>query len=518
MARSNSRMYALASGILAIGLLIGGVFAFSLVTLKADEQKPIRLVSSGGGTMTPLVEPKESVLPSPTQLSSTFNAVATAVKPVVVNVSTSQKVRAPQGFGWFPFGGDDLPSMPDDRYHRYRYDDRDESDSSRGMTQESLGSGIIVDPRGYILTNNHVVEKADKIDVMLPDARKTVSATVVGRDKPTDLALIKIDAGKDLAYARFGDSEAIQVGDWVLAVGSPFNLPQTVTAGIISAMGRGIGMGALSDNFIQTDASINPGNSGGPLVSMRGEIIGVNTAIYSPNGGSIGIGFSIPSNTARRVFEQLLSQGKVVRGWLGVSVQDVDPTIARNFNLKDEHGAMVSNVTDPKSPAAKAGLKRGDVIVEFDGRAVESRDKLVEFVTATEVGKRVRMKYYRDGKLMEADATLAERDLPDERSEEAKTASEHGSLGVGVDDLTPQTARRLRTDSEDGAVVMTVGRGSAADKARIQPYDIIHAIDRKPVRNAQDLTDALKKYKSGDDILLDIEREGNNQYVSVTLD
>ncbi|MEW6364281.1 MAG: PDZ domain-containing protein [Acidobacteriota bacterium] len=518
MVRFNRKLYALASGMMLIGLLVGGAFTMSMFTLRAEERK----AEPAGGTMTPLVQPQQSTLPSAQQLSSTFNAVSSAVMPVVVNINTSSKVRLPHGFNWF--GGEDMwPFGRDDRDREYRYDDRRDRDegNSQQFTQQSLGSGIIVDSRGYILTNNHVVEKADKIEVRLPSDKRTISASVVGRDRATDVALIKIDAGKELPYARFGNSDEVQVGDWVLAMGSPFDLPQTVTAGIISAKGRGIGMGPLSDNFLQTDASINPGNSGGPLVNMRGEVIGVNTAIFStnPNGGSIGIGFSIPANTVKGVYEQLLSKGKVVRGWLGVSVQDVTPAVVRNFNLKDDKGAFVADVNDPRSPAGKAGMKNGDVIVEFDGKKIDSRDQLVQLVTATPVGKQVSVKFYRDGKLMGVTVTLGERDLPEERSTEPeKKETGGGRMGIGVEDMTPQLQRRLRTDSTTGAVISQVDPGGPADTAGLQRGDIIHELERKPVNDAQDLIDLMAHTKAGDEVLLRVERDGSKLYVSVTLE
>lgn len=523
MARYDRRIYGFASGILAIGLVVGGMFAFSLSKLKADEEQ--KATVGAGGSMTPLVQPRESVLPSPIQLSSTFNEVSTTVKPVVVNINTSQKVRMGRNFGFWPFGDfgmggdDDTGGMPNDRYHRYRYDDRGgEQNEGPQITQQSLGSGIIVDSRGYILTNNHVIDKADKIVVTLPESRHSYAATVVGRDNASDLAVIRIDAGHALPYARFGDSEVAQVGDWVLAIGSPFNLPQTVTAGIISAKGRGIGMGPLPDNFIQTDASINPGNSGGPLVNMRGEVIGVNSAIYTPNGGSIGIGFSVPSSTAKSVYEQLITNGKVVRGWLGVTIQPLTQAMVKSYNLKDDRGAMVSDVADPKSPAAKAGLKHGDVIVEFNGKPVEGTDKLIDMVTSTEIGKRVTMKFYRDGKLLDTTVTVGERNLEEEQPQDTQKGEAHGRLGISLDDLTGDLARRLRTDSQDGAVVMDIERGSAADRAGLQRYDIIHEADRRPIRSARDLTDAVKGTKSGDEVLLGVERDGNNVFITITLD
>ncbi len=518
MVRFNSRIYTLAVAMLAIGLLVGAGFSLSLVKLKADESKP----PVTGGAMTPLIQPHEAVMPSATQLSSAFNAVSKAVQPVVVNINTSQKVRMQQGFQMFPFG-DDFPfgfgNNSDRRDRQYKYDDRgngDEGDSA-SMQQKSLGSGIIVDPRGYILTNYHVVEKADKIEVFLADVKKTITAKVVGKDKVSDLAVIKIDLDQGLPYARFGNSDETQVGDWVLAFGSPFNFPQTVTAGIISAKGRNLDGGPL-ENFIQTDASINPGNSGGPLVNMRGEVIGVNTAIVTPNQGNIGIGFAIPSNSAKSVMEQLINTGKVVRGWLGVSVQEVTPAMVRNFKLKDDKGAMIADVSDPKSPAAKAGLKTGDVIVEFNGTPIASRNKLVEIVTATDVGKKTVVKFYRDGKLQEADVTITERNLPDEQSETPEKREEHGRLGVSIDNLTPQMARRLRTNSEDGAVIMDIDPGSAADRAGLQQYDIIHEINRQPTKTAKDLTEAIKNTKSGDEILLSVERDGGSIFISVALD
>ena len=279
----------------------------------------------------------------------------------------------------------------------------------RSFTRRALGSGVIIDKDGYIVTNAHVVKGADKIVVTLQDGRedgREFDAKVVGIDEKTDVALLKIQSPGDLAVATLGDSDALHVGDWVVAIGNPFGLSETVTAGIVSAKGRVIGEGPY-DDFIQTDASINPGNSGGPLLNLQGQVIGINSAIYSQSGGNIGIGFAIPINLVKSVVAQLKAHGKVVRGWLGVAIQDITPDLAKSFGLKQAEGALVSDVT-PDSPAARAGLERGDIIVEYNGTHIEAAHQLPALVAGTEIGKTVPIKVLRNGESKTLSVTIAE--------------------------------------------------------------------------------------------------------------
>ena len=305
---------------------------------------------------------------------------------------------------------------------------------SEGSQQKSLGSGFIIDREGYIVTNNHVVENADEIKVKLADG-KEFEAKVVGRDPKTDLALIKIKGSADLHPLNMGNSDDLKVGSWVVAVGSPFGLEQTVTAGIVSAKGRTIGAGPY-DNFIQTDASINPGNSGGPLINTRGEVIGINTAIIA---SGQGIGFAIPANMAKNVVPQLKDKGKVTRGWLGVSIQEVTPELAQSFGIKDKQGALVAEVFKG-SPAERAGIEQGDVIVEFDGKQIKESKDLPQAVAATPVGKSVSLKLSRNGKAISKDLKVAEMD---EKTTEVAKAPTGKKLGIGVQNITPDIAQAL---------------------------------------------------------------------------
>jgi serine protease Do len=333
----------------------------------------------------------------PLEGAGSFSQLAKMVGPSVVNISA---VRVSGTKDFLPFGdlfGGDNPLG--DFFKRFFGDQTD-----KGTKQESLGSGFIIDKDGLILTNNHVVEKAEEIQVSLPDG-KTFEAEIVGRDPKTDIALIRIEAGAPLPPLPLGDSDQAEVGDWVLAIGSPFGLGNTVTAGIVSAKYRKIGAGPY-DDFIQTDASINPGNSGGPLLNTKGEVIGINTAIFSQSGGSIGIGFATPINMAKALLPQL-KKGEVVRGWLGVTIQGVTPELAGKFGLSEAKGALVSDVTEG-GPADKAGIARGDVITSFDGKEIKTMTDLPTIVGATPVGKSVKVEIVRKGKKKTLDVKVGE--------------------------------------------------------------------------------------------------------------
>lgn len=347
------------------------------------------LVSQGGckgkqsNTGTSTTETNTEVIGFP----QSFADLVEKVKPAVVNISTETTVRIP-GNPFRHFFGPDEEGPFGDFFKRFFGDIPD-----RELKQQSLGSGFIIDKDGYIITNNHVVEGADEIKVKLADKRE-FKAKVVGRDPKTDLALIKISSiFKDLPTLPLGDSDKIRVGDWVLAIGNPFGLEHTVTQGIISATGRVIGSGPY-DNFLQTDAPINPGNSGGPLINLKGEVIGINTAIIA---SGQGIGFAIPSNMAKTVITQLKEKGKVIRGWIGVSIQTLTPELAQSFGLKETRGALVADVV-PGGPADKAGLKRGDIIISFDGKEINEMSELPKIVAETPIGKTVNVKIIRNGK------------------------------------------------------------------------------------------------------------------------
>ncbi len=378
----------------------------------------------------------------------------------------------------------------------------------RSFTQRALGSGVIISTDGYIVTNAHAVKGADKIVVKLEDNRE-LNATVVGIDEKTDVALLKIQSPGDLAMATLGDSDALQVGDWVVAIGNPFGLSETVTAGIVSAKGRVIGEGPY-DDFIQTDASINPGNSGGPLLNLRGEVVGINTAIYSQSGGSIGIGFAIPIDSVKNVVEQLKAHGKVIRGWLGVAIQDVTPELAKTFGLKQTQGGLVSDVT-PDSPAARAGLKRGDVIVAYNGRHIEAAHQLPALVAATEIGKTVPLTVLRNGESQTLSVTVAEMPAQVAASGTAPAAAD---WGVTVSDITPDLARRFDLKETTGVVVTDVTPDSPASAVGLQHGDVITEADRKPVHNVGEYNQELAHARGR--VLLLVDRQGQRFFVALS--
>ena len=429
----------------------------------------------------------------PNQLPD-FVALAKRMQPLVVNISTTQvsEGRGGQEFG-SPFGDDD----PFNDFWRRFFG----GPAPRGpQRQRSLGSGFIIDSDGSILTNNHVVENAQKIVVKLLDDEQEYEAKLVGRDPKTDVAVIKVNAKKNLPAASLGDSDRLEVGEWVVAIGNPFGLDSTVTSGIVSAKGRHIGQGPY-DNFIQTDASINPGNSGGPLINLRGEVIGINTAIFSRTGGNIGIGFAIPINLVKEVLPQLRGKGKVTRGFLGVLIQKVTPELAESLGMDKGRGALVANVSKD-GPADKAGVKVGDVIVEFDGKEVKDSGDLPIIVARTGVDKRVRMKVLRDKKEITLTVTVGE--LKEE--EVVASSPEKGELGLTVQRVTPQMAESLGLEKADGVVVTVVEPGSAADEAGIRRGDIIMEIDRKPIRNIDEYKKSVAAIRKGRGVLFLVRR------------
>ena len=447
-------------------------------------------------------------LPGPEALSTVFIDVAGKIKPAVVNIST-EKVES-----GVPFEHPELRGPLDDFFERFFGGPPGE------QRRRSLGSGVIVDPRGYILTNNHVIERADEIEVQLSDETR-YAAKVVGTDPETDLAVIQIETNDELPSASLGDSDRLVVGEWVLAIGNPFGFGHTVTAGIVSAKGRIIGQGSY-DDFIQTDAAINPGNSGGPLVNMRGEIVGINSNIISATGGSMGIGFAIPSNMARNIYHQLVDHGSVTRGWLGVGIQELSPDLARSFGLEAKKGAVVSQVLGDDSPAAEAGLQAGDVIVAFNGQPVDSDTTLVRLVADVRPGQSVEVEFYRDGELESAQVELGERAANAQSEEPRSQETERGRLGVSVQDLTPQIASQLGTSTNAGVVIIGVDPAGPAADAGVRRGDIILEANRQAVENVDDLEIQLQSVPSGGDLLLRIERVGRGQsgflWISVKLD
>ena len=471
---------------LAIGLGISG---------SLDWLAPSRAVNLAGDAGSPEVK-SSAALPD-------FVSLAKKMRPVVVNISTTQVSEGREGPQEFasPFGEED----PFNDFWRRFFG----GPAPRGpQRQRSLGSGFLIDSDGSILTNNHVVENATKIVVKLSDDEE-YEAKVVGRDPKTDIAVIRIDGKANLPFASLGDSDRLEVGEWVVAIGNPFGLDSTVTSGIVSAKGRHIGQGPY-DNFIQTDASINPGNSGGPLINLRGEVIGINTAIFSRSGGNIGIGFAIPINLVKEVLPQLRGTGKVTRGYLGVLIQKVTPEIAESLGMEKASGALVANVSKD-GPADKAGVKVGDVIVEFDGKEVKDSGDLPILVARTPVDKKARMKVLRDKK--EVMLTVAVGELKDE--EVVATAPEKGELGLTVQRLTPQMAESLGLQKSEGVIVAAVEPGSSADDAGIRRGDIILEVDRKSVRNLDDYKKAIAGARKGRGVLFLVRRGENTLFLAL---
>src|SRR5438105_5058552 len=412
-------------------------------------------------------------------------------KPAVVNVSTKLNAEAQ--------ARPELRGRPDER----SFDDffkRFFDEGSRRPVR-AAGSGFVLNANGYIVTNNHVVENATDIQVKLDDGRE-LPAKVVGRDSKTDLALLKVDA-TGLPVIPLGDSTALQVGEPVMAIGNPFGLEQTVTTGIVSATGRVIGSGPY-DNFIQTDASINPGNSGGPLINARGEVIGINTAIFSRGGGSVGIGFAVPSSLAKTVITQLADHGKVERGWLGVSIQPLTRELAKSFKRDDNTGALVSAVT-AGSPADKAGIKAGDVIVEFNGKKVAKATDLPGLVADVPVGKDVPMVVMREGRELRLNANIGR--LQDESPAKLAETEGKGKLGLSVQPLTPPMARELGLKVKEGVLVREVVEGGRAAEAGIRAGDVIVEINRQPVRTIEDLRTRVEKQAKGEPMVLLVNRD-----------
>ena len=440
-----------------------------------------------------------------------FVKLAAKLKPVAVNISTTKVIKRRRRSFTHPYGrGGDDPFggfFGDDFLDRF-FGERPQRD----YKLRSLGSGFIIDKDGYIITNNHVIEGADEIKVRLSD-KEEFDAKIIGRDVKTDVALIKIDPPNGLPVAKLGNSDELKVGEWVMAIGNPFGLDQTVTVGIVSAGGRRIGAGPYED-FIQTDAAINQGNSGGPLFNTRGEVVGVNTAIFSTSGGNIGIGFAIPVNMAKNVVGQLREKGRVVRGWLGVIVQTVTPELAESFGLEQKTGALVADI-EADGPADKAGIKKGDIILKFDGKEIGEMSDLPLIVAQTEIGKKAKVAIVRNGKDITKEVRIGE--LKEDK--EYAFAGEEGRKDVGmeVSELTRELARRYGISETRGVLVTYVEAESPAGEAGIREGDVILEVNRGPVDTVDEYYGAMREAKKGEKILLWVKRGKNSQFVVLTL-
>src|SRR5882724_11270677 len=482
---------------LAIGILIGTIVSRGV---KGQESKK-------GSDATPLS------VPTPKELSNQFSQISKQLEPSVVNINTESTIktqrrrRGPAG----PEGEDQNPF--DDFFDRFFGGPG--GGNSGSIRERSLGSGVLVDPKGYIVTNRHVVEKADRIRVKLQDDPPGVlhDAKVIGTDQETDLAVIRIESSKPFPVAKLGNSDGMQVGDWVLAVGSPFGLQETVTAGIVSAKGRNIVPNRQFQSFIQTDAAINPGNSGGPLVNMSGEVIGINTAILTDTNAYAGVGFALPSNTVVQVYNQLVGPDhRVSRGSIGIMFNaQENPAIARVYGTGS--GVTVSDVT-PGSPAEQAGLKVGDTIVAIDGKSVKNGDELVADIAGRKPGSKIVVGFIRNSKKQEVTATVADRAklfaarLGDDDSSDVESGPKESKLGVTVRSLTQEMADRLDVPASKGVIVKEVKSGSFGEDVGLNRGDIILEINKQTVDSEEQFNRVSSTLKSGQDVVFLVRQRG----------
>jgi len=479
---------------------------------------------------------------SPADQLPSFAPMVEKVLPAVVNISVVQKVggsddendgddqgdNEDQNEGPAP-GAPNGPQTPFDDFLKRFFEQQQQNHHgggpapSPGQKIMALGSGFIIDPSGYVVTNNHVVGEADKVTVIFQDDSKH-PAKIIGKDAKTDLALLKIDAPSPLPYVKFGDSDKARVGDWIIAVGDPFGLGGTVTKGIISARGRPVEDQSYVD-FLQVDASINKGNSGGPTFNLAGEVVGINTAIFSPNGGSVGIGFAIPSNSAKPVLDQLRASGKVERGWLGVQIQEVTSEIASSLGMNKDHpiGALVAAVTD-NSPAAKAGIKVGDVVEKFDGKSVDKMRDLPRLVAETPIGKNVDIVVLRNGQHVTVQTVVAQLDDTKLASAQAggeDKAGKASSLGLSLSSLSTDARKRLNIPKEiNGVLVSRVKEGSPAADRGIEAGDVIVQVNGQAVGKPEEVVAQVQSVKPGDkkSVLFLVNRHGTNRFVAIDPD
>jgi serine protease Do len=475
---------------LVVGILIGSVLSGRVSATKG--------FGFAGTTATPLT------VPDPIPASNTFAGIVNKVEPAVVNIATTQVLERRQNRKRRaqPYDQDDPMQDFFDRFFDGRGNQQPQAD-------RSLGSGVIVDKRGYILTNNHVIEQATKIQVQLNGESTRYTAKVVGVDDETDLAVIKIDANKDLPVAKLGNSDGVQVGDWVLAIGSPFGLQATVTAGIISAKDRA-NIGQQFQRFLQTDAAINPGNSGGPLVDLSGQVIGINTAIITGSRGYEGVGFALPSTMAIKVYDQIIKQGRVTRGSIGVSFQEEISTNPITLKSLGAPYGIVIETVQPGSPAEKAGLKGGDVITSVNGRPVKTGNDLVNPILDTPIGNKVKLTYMRDRAQKETSATVEDktRVFPNTAGNLGNQPGESApsEFGLHVEDMTPDRGKRVGIEGQKGVIVTEVEPASFAEDLGLGRGDVISEINRTSINSVDDYRKAVSNVKPGDDITFKVLR------------
>ncbi|UCF30748.1 MAG: DegQ family serine endoprotease [bacterium] len=490
------------------GLTVGLVAVFCLI---------IGMVVASQLSLTPPTEAKQGVLWKEGTVRQTvgppvsFADLAEELSPAVVNVSTATVIKGGDQQMHSPFGEDSpfRDFFGDEFFKRFFGDPK-----ARPFKKRSLGSGFIINGDGYIITNNHVVAEADEIVVIL-EGGDEYPAEIIGTDEKTDIALIKITPKNGLPTCNLGDSDRARVGDWVLAIGNPFGLGHTVTAGIISAKGRELGAGPY-DDFIQTDAAINPGNSGGPLFDTAGNVIGINSAIYTRSGGNQGIGFAIPINLAKSIITQLRESGTVTRAWLGVLIQEITPELQEGLGLKTRKGALVADVVKD-GPAHKAGIARGDVIIRFNGQDVESQHELPTMVAYLPVGTAVEVVVLRQGEEATFKVTLEEMTEEGQIAAVGEPSEEvQEDFGLTVQDITPEMADRLELTGTEGALVSNVESGSAADEAGLRRGDVILEVNRKKIKDVGALSEVLKAEKDKKSILFLVNRGGRTIFVAVS--
>ncbi len=451
------------------------------------------MVPAGGWS----AEKPSGPLATAKDLGLAFVEVAKKVKPAVVYIRSEKTVTVSPGEG---LGEDFFKGTPFEDFFK-------RGAPPTKQRQVGEGSGVIVDPAGYILTNYHVVGGADKLTVHLYDGRE-LTGTVRGTDQKTDLAVIHVEA-KDLPVAALGDSDKLQVGEWAIAIGAPFGLEQTVTVGVISAKGRsGLGTGTYEE-FLQTDASINPGNSGGPLVNIEGEVIGINAMIIQPGQG---IGFAIPINLAKTIMTQLIKEGKVVRPWVGMGLQDITPELMTAFNLKEKEGALISQIF-PESPAEKAGLKVGDIILELDGKKIKNSQDVVREVLKRQVGQQIQLAVMREGKRIEVPVTTAQ--MPADLTERKGAQPPREWFGLKVAPVTPDVAKELGLSKAEGVLVEGVDPGSTAQQAGLRKGDVILEVNRQKIQDEKDYRNAMEKIKPDQSVLLLVNRGGSTFFMTL---
>ena len=500
-----ARSWVLPFLLVTVGVVIGLVVASDMGWLPTGAAGPEPIPSG-------IVRPVATVpqLPMAGGNGKNFVEIAKMVKPAVVNIAATRSGKAGDGPQSSPF---------DDPFFRKFFGDEffKRDAPQRERKERGQGSGVIVDPNGLIITNNHVVNKADEIRVILSDKRE-FKGKLIGTDTKTDIAVVKIEA-TGLSTIPLADSDQLEVGEFVLAVGSPFGLTQSVTMGIVSAVGRASMGIAEYEDFIQTDAAINPGNSGGALVNVRGELVGINTAIFSQSGGNMGIGFAVPTNLARAIMDQLVKTGKVVRGWLGVAIQELTPELATQFGLADTKGVLVSDVMDD-SPAKKAGFERADVITEYDGREMDSPTHLRNAVAQTPIGKKVTVKLIRDKKTKQLDVSIAEQPKSFGQNNSEENGESTAPTGVlsdfDVRELNEELAARYGLKrTERGVIVVRVKPGSTAEEMGVREGDIILEVNRKGVSSLKSYERAVSGLGKDQAVLLLLKRKGQAIYLTL---